>query len=81
MGSGRYPDEVLRLMLQAQQEKVAFAAAHGGKIGLGSDAGAYLVPHEHAAQDEYAYLKAALGEETEKFLQKAEAFANARFRR
>ena len=81
IGSGRYSDEVLSPMLKQQQEKVAFAAELGGKIGLGSDAGAYLVPHEHAAQDEYAYLKAALGEETEKILQKAEAFANARFRR
>ena len=39
IGSGRYPDAVLKRLLAQQQEAVRFVAAHGGRIGLGSDAG------------------------------------------
>ncbi len=79
MGCGRYPDEVLGDLLREQQEKVAFVAAHGGMVGLGSDAGAFRVFHGQAAQDEYALLHAALGEKTDALLQKAEQFASGRF--
>ena len=41
IGSGRYPDAVLKRLLAQQQEAVRFVAAHGGRIGLGSDAGAW----------------------------------------
>ena len=72
IGSGRYPDEVLRPLLARQQEKAAFVAAHGGLVGLGSDAGAYRVCHGQAALDEYAYLQAALGTQTDAILTRAE---------
>ena len=72
IGSGRYPDEVLRPLLARQQEKAAFVAAHGGLVGLGSDAGAYRVCHGQAALDEYAYLQAALGDQTDAILTRAE---------
>lgn len=45
IGSGRYPDAVLKRLLAQQQEAVRFVAAHGGRIGLGSDAGAWHVMH------------------------------------
>lgn len=32
IGSGRYPDAVLRRLLAQQQEAVRFVAAHGGRI-------------------------------------------------
>lgn len=80
IGCGRYPDEVLRPLLKQQQEKVAFAAANGVRIGLGSDAGAFRVCHEHAAEDEEAYLRAALGDRTDAVLQAAEDFVRERFR-
>lgn len=80
-GSGRYPNKVVVPLLKAQQEKAAFVAGHGGKIGLGSDAGAWNVPHNRAAADEFSYLQAALGESTECILQEAENFTKERFKR
>lgn len=80
IGCGRYPDEVLRPLLKQQQEKVAFAAANGVRVGLGSDAGAFRVCHEHAAEDEDAYLRAALGDRTDTVLHAAELFVRERFR-
>lgn len=79
IGSGRYPNEVLRPLLREQQEKLAFVAAHGGRIGLGSDAGAFRVPHGQAVSDEYAYLSAALGAQTDALLTEAETFVRTRF--
>lgn len=57
IGCGRYPDAVLRPLLQRQQENVAFVAENGGLIGLGTDAGAYRVPHAEAVSHERNYLR------------------------
>lgn len=81
LGKGRYPDEVVAPLLKAQQEKVHFVATHGGRIGLGSDAGAWQVFHGSAVKDEFTYLQAALGENTERILQEAEIFAKEVFQR
>lgn len=80
IGCERYPDTVLRPLLAEQQEKAAFVAAHGGRIGLGSDAGAFRVLHGQAALDELAYLKQALGAAADTVLSEAEDYARARFR-
>lgn len=77
IGSGRFPDGVLKELLKSQQEKVCFARAHGGLIGLGSDAGAYRVSHARAIEQERAYLHMLSDEE----IQRAEAFAAEQFRR
>ena len=79
IGSGRYPDAVLRRLLAQQQEAVRFVAAHGGRIGLGSDAGAWHVMHGQAIPDELGYLTAALGPRTEPLLLEAEAYASVTF--
>lgn len=79
IGSGRYPDAVLRRLLAQQQEAVRFVAAHGGRIGLGSDAGAWHVMHGQAISDELGYLTAALGPHTEPLLLEAEAYASVTF--
>ena len=79
IGSGRYPDAVLRRLLAQQQEAVRFVAAHGGRIGLGSDAGAWHVMHGQAISDELGYLTAALGPRTEPLLLEAEAYASVTF--
>lgn len=55
---GRFPDNVLEPLLRKQQENVAFVVAHGGLIGLGSDAGAYRVFHAEAVAQERTYLQA-----------------------
>ncbi len=56
IGCGRFPDGVLQPLLRKQQENVAFVAEHGGLIGLGTDAGAYRVPHAEAVSHERHYL-------------------------
>ena len=81
IGCGRYPDAALRELLQKQQEKVSFVAQNGGRIGLGSDAGAYRVLHGQAVLDELRYLSAALGDQTEALLTAAENYAKIAFRR
>lgn len=79
IGSGRYPDAVLKRLLAQQQEAVRFVAAHGGRIGLGSDAGAWHVMHGQAIPDEVGYLTAALGPRAEPLLLEAEAYASVTF--
>lgn len=86
IGSGRFPDEVLRTIVRGQQERVRYAVEHGARIALGSDAGAYAVPHVTGAQDEYRYLKEALApcrteEEIQKMLRENEEWIRRRFRR
>ena len=42
---------------------VRYVFDRGGRLGLGSDAGAYLVPHGQGLLDEYALMKQAVGPE------------------
>ena len=63
IGCGRFPDEQVRAILKRQQEAVQFAFERGARIGLGSDSGAYLVPHVQGLMDEYAFMKEAVGRE------------------
>lgn len=72
IGCGRFPDAVLRPLLQEQQEKVRFAAQNGARIGLGSDAGAFRVLHGQGAADEALFLRQALGEDADPVLRAAE---------
>ena len=62
-GCGRFPDEQVKAILERQSRAVRFAFEKGARIGLGSDSGAYLVPHGQGLLDEYAYMKAAVGRE------------------
>lgn len=81
IGCGRYPDSVLKPLLEYQMQMVRACAEKGGKIALGSDAGAYMVPHGKGREDEYALLKAALGEGADAILQSAECAIRKRFHR
>ena len=65
IGCGRFPDKVLSQILARQQRAVNFAFKKGARIGLGSDSGAYRVPHGQGLMDEYAFLKEAVGEKKE----------------
>ena len=80
IGCGRYPDGVLRRILDLQLRNVAQCAALGGRIALGSDAGAYRVFHGQGALDEYALLRRALGADTDRILAEGEAAIRTRFR-
>ena len=81
IGCGRYPDDVLRSILSAQLENVAACARLGGRIALGSDNGAYQVYHVQGTRDEYALLKRALGDQTDRILSEGEAYVRERFAR
>lgn len=63
LGCGRYPDGQVAQILQRQMECVRYVFDRGGRLGLGSDAGAYLVPHGQGLLDEYALMKQAVGPE------------------
>lgn len=65
LGSGRFSQEAVRKILDSQIENVRRAFQLGARIGLGSDAGAYLVPHGQGLLDEYAYLRQAVSNEEE----------------
>jgi len=81
IGNGRFPDEVLRHILDDQLRNIAACAGQGGVIALGSDAGAYCVHHVRAVRDEYEWLRRALGERTYALLAAGEAQIRHRFRR
>ena len=81
IGNGRFPDEVLRRILDGQLRNIAECARQGGTVAPGSDAGAYCVFHAKAVKDEYAWLKRALGDETEALLAAGEEEVRRRFRR
>lgn len=59
LGCGRFPDEEVRKNLDMQLARVKKAASLRAVIGLGSDAGAYLVPHGKGTVDEQQYLHQA----------------------
>ncbi len=63
LGCGRFPDEQVRKILERQMKCVNDAFEKGARLGLGSDAGAYLVPHGKGLLDEYEYMKQAVGAE------------------
>lgn len=78
-GCGRFPEEEVQKNLHMQMDRIKKAASLRACIGLGSDAGAYLVPHGKGTEDEYRYLKqAGVPEET---LLLAQSRVQERFRR
>lgn len=79
LGCGRFPDGEVQKNLNMQVERVKKAASLHARIGLGSDAGAYLVPHGKGTLDEYGYLKCA-GVSDETLLQTESCIRNV-FRR
>jgi len=81
VGEGRYPDAVLKPLLDLQLNNVGKCAHMGGKIALGSDNGAYAVPHVQGTMDEYNLLKRAIGEDTDAVLAAGETEIRSRFRR
>lgn len=60
IGTGRYPDAVLRRILAHQMQMVRRVSQLGGHIACGSDAGAYRVEHVQGAETEAQYLAKAL---------------------
>ena len=73
VGDGRYPDAVLERILEVQLSNVALCARLGGRIALGSDAGAYRVFHGTGVSCEHELLRRALGTSTDDILSAGEA--------
>ena len=73
VGDGRYPDTVLNRILEVQLRNVAFCARLGGRIALGSDAGAYRVFHSTGASCELELLRKVLGSRTDDILSAGQA--------
>lgn len=80
IGCGRYPDEVLKPLFAHHAKMIGLCASLGGKIALGSDNGAYLVPHVQGTHDEYRYLCEAIGENADQVLLDAEETIKKRFK-
>ena len=75
IGCGRYPDDVLRPLFALHAENIRRAAALGVPIAVGSDAGAYRVPHGSGAADERRYLADILGADAEALISGERAMA------
>lgn len=82
LGGGRYEDTVLRPIVEIGERNLALAFAKGAKVALGSDAGAYMVPHDRGITDEYHAFLSILGDtrEVHEWLQKNEEEIRVRFR-
>lgn len=61
-GSGRYQDEVLIPIMKAAERSLRLAYKKGVKVALGSDAGAYLVPHGKGIKEEFQAFVQILGD-------------------
>lgn len=61
-GSGRYQDEVLIPIIKAAERSLRLAYKKGAKVALGSDAGAYLVPHGKGIKEEFQAFVQILGD-------------------
>lgn len=79
IGCGRFPDAVLKPLLEGAMENVRTAAALGALIAPGSDAGAFRVLHGQGTLDEYALLKAAIGKGCDEVLSRGSREIQARF--
>lgn len=59
----RFPREIIQNIWEGQQRNLLYAYQQGVKMALGSDAGAYRVPHGQGLLDEYETFAQILGKE------------------
>ena len=73
-GGGRFDDEITQKITEYHLQMIQKYVNLGGRIALGSDAGAWRVPHVEGLQTEKQYLKAIVDEshlkETENIIRK-----------
>jgi len=81
VGTGRFSDEQLTKIGGSLLKNISLASSQGAYIALGSDGGAWQVPHGKCVQDELKYMRLALGEGTELVLGIGSAQIRERFRR
>ena len=83
VGCGRFEDVVLKPIVEQAEALVRSAFKKKVKTALGSDAGAYMVPHGKGICQEYESFCQILGDsaEVQKWLQEGERAIRERFRR
>lgn len=65
IGCGRFPDEIVRKIYETDCRNIRFGKEKGVILALGSDAGAYMVPHGKGLEDEYRTFQDIFGESEE----------------
>ena len=82
IGCGRFPDDEVRTIYESAAENLRLAYTLGVRLALGSDAGAYMVPHGQGIEDEYAIFQQILGAgaELERVLKEGERAVKEKFR-
>lgn len=82
IGCGRFPDDEVRKIYESAAENLRLAYTLGVRLALGSDAGAYMVPHGQGIEDEYAIFQQILGAgaELERVLKEGERAVEEKFR-
>ena len=80
---GRFSDQVLRKIWEQGKENIRKGYERGVKLALGSDAGAYLVPHGQGILDEWSCFQEILGdkEDLREHLLEGEALIQRKFRK
>lgn len=81
LGCGRFSDATIQKIWDGAAENLKLAYQYKAKVALGSDAGAYQVPHGQGIQDEYDAFVQVLGESPEviDWLKQGEAEIRSRF--
>ena len=65
LGCGRYEDGTIRPIMEHAEKNLRLAWEKKAKVALGSDAGAYMVPHGQGTLDEYNSFLNILGSSPE----------------
>lgn len=80
-GCGRYDNHILDPIIKTGEENLRAAFRKGVKTALGSDAGAYMVPHGKGIADEYHAFVDILGasEEVHEWMKQGEMEIRKRF--
>ncbi len=82
IGSGRFDERVIRRVDEVHTEHIRMAAKLGVPIAVGSDAGAFCVPHSVGAQAEKVRLQEVLADQVEdsaEYLESAGRMIEERF--
>ncbi|MGN0335223.1 MAG: amidohydrolase family protein [Lachnospiraceae bacterium] len=78
IGCGRFPDEVLLQLKENHTGRVREFVQMGGRVAVGSDAGAYRVPHVKGLETEISCLRPIVSEE---HLKETECLIRKKFQR
>ncbi|MDO5134778.1 MAG: Xaa-Pro dipeptidase [Eubacteriales bacterium] len=83
LGCGRYQDRELLKIQRAAERSLRLAYQKGASLALGSDGGAYMVPHGWGILEEYRAVFSILGEEPQinRCLEEGESQIRRRFQR